>query len=107
VLLEGDAEWASEVDMVLNHRVAQSTLLKVGHHGSKTSTADAFLAAVSPHVAVISVGTHNTFGHPRWEVLNKLEQARVNTWRTDREGAETFLISADGGISTLSAASNP
>ncbi len=107
VLLEGDAEWASEADMVLNHRVAPSTLLKVGHHGSKTSTADAFLAAVSPQVAVISVGTHNTFGHPRWEVLNKLEQARVRTWRTDREGAETFLISADGRISALSAASNP
>jgi competence protein ComEC len=107
VLLEGDAEWASEVDMVLNHRVAPSTLLKVGHHGSKTSTADAFLAAVAPRDAVISVGTHNTFGHPRWEVLNRLEQARVRTWRTDREGAETFLISADGGISELSAASNP
>ena len=107
VLLEGDAEWSSEADMVLNHRVAPSTLLKVGHHGSKTSTADAFLAAVSPRDAVISVGTHNTFGHPRWEVLNKLEQARVRTWRTDREGAETFLISADGGISALSAASNP
>ena len=107
VLLEGDAEWSSEVDMVLNHRVAPSTLLKVGHHGSKTSTADPFLAAVAPRMAVISVGTHNTFGHPRWEVLNKLEQANVPTWRTDREGAETFLISPDGAISALSAASNP
>lgn len=107
VLLEGDAEWASEADMVLNHRVAPSTLLKVGHHGSRTSTADAFLAAVSPRVAVISVGTHNTFGHPRWEVLNKLEQAGIRTWRTDREGAETFLISADGSISAVSSASNP
>ena len=107
VLLEGDAEWASEVDMLLNHRVEPSTLLKVGHHGSKTSTADAFLAAVAPKEAVISVGTHNTFGHPRWEVLNRLEQEHVQTWRTDREGPETFLISGDGRISELSAASNP
>jgi len=107
VLLEGDAEWPSEVDMLLNHRFLRSTLLKVGHHGSKTSTADAFLATVAPREAVISVGTHNTFGHPRWEVLNKLEQAHVQTWRTDREGAETFLISGDGGISELTAASNP
>jgi competence protein ComEC len=107
VLLEGDAEWASEADMVLNHRVAPSTLLKVGHHGSRTSTAEAFLAAVDPRAAVISVGTHNTFGHPRWEVLDRLEQAHVPTWRTDREGAETFLISPGGGISALSAASNP
>ena len=107
VLLEGDAEWSSEVDMILNHRLARSTLLKVGHHGSNTSTANAFLAAVAPRAAVISVGTHNTFGHPRWEVLNRLEQARVPTWRTDREGAETFLISPDGSISAVSAASNP
>jgi competence protein ComEC len=107
VMLEGDAEWASEVDMLLSHRVESSTLLKVGHHGSKTSTADAFLAAVAPREAVISVGAHNTFGHPRWEVLDKLEKARVQTWRTDREGAETFLISGDGEISELSAASNP
>lgn len=107
VLLEGDAEWASEADMVVNHRLRPVTLLKVGHHGSKTSTADAFLAAVAPRAAVISVGTHNTFGHPRWEVLDKLEQAHVATWRTDREGAETFLISSDGSISAASAASNP
>jgi competence protein ComEC len=107
VLLEGDAEWSSEADMFVNHRLAPSTLLKVGHHGSKTSTADAFLAAVAPREAVISVGTHNTFGHPRWETLNKLEQAGVQTWRTDREGPESFLISADGSISALSAASNP
>jgi competence protein ComEC len=107
VLLEGDAEWPSEVDMLLAHRVAPSTLLKVGHHGSKTSTSDAFLRAVAPREAVISVGTHNTFGHPRWDVLDRLEQAHVQTWRTDREGAETFLISGSGGISEFSAASNP
>lgn len=107
VLLEGDAEWASEVDMLLDHRLAPSTLLKVGHHGSKTSTSPAFLAAVAPREAVISVGRHNTFGHPRWEVLERLEEAHVQTWRTDREGAESFLITREGGISALSAASNP
>jgi competence protein ComEC len=107
VLLEGDAEWASEVEMLLTHRVKPSTLLKVGHHGSETSTAAPFLAAVSPREAVISVGRHNTFGHPRWEVLDRLEQAHVQTWRTDREGAETFLITSSGGISEFSAASNP
>jgi competence protein ComEC len=107
VLLEGDAEWASEVEMMLHHRVAPSTLLKVGHHGSNTSTAAAFLAAVSPREAVISVGRHNTFGHPRWEVLDRLGRAHVQTWRTDREGAETFLLNSSGGISEVSAASNP
>jgi competence protein ComEC len=107
VLLEGDAEAPSEMAMLAHDRVQPSTLLKVGHHGSKTSTGEAFLAAVDPREAVISVGSHNTFGHPRWEVLDRLEEAHVQTWRTDREGAETFLLTSSGGVSEVSAASNP
>jgi competence protein ComEC len=106
VLLEGDAEAPSEAAMVEHGRVAQSTLLKVGHHGSATSTNPAFLAAVAPQDAVISVGRHNTFGHPRMEVLGRLEAAHVKTFRTDRVGAETFLLTRDGGISAAAAASN-
>ena len=106
VLLEGDAEKPSEAAMVAHGRVTQTTLLKVGHHGSMTSTSPAFLAAVAPQDAVISVGRHNTFGHPRFEVLQRLEAAKVKTFRTDRFGAETFLLSSDGGISASSAASN-
>jgi len=106
VLLEGDAEAPSEAAMVAHGRVAPATLLKVGHHGSRTSTNPGFLAAVSPKDAVISVGRHNTFGHPRGEVLGRLEAARVRTFRTDRGGAETFLLGADGGIATISTASD-
>jgi competence protein ComEC len=106
VLLEGDAEAPSEAAMLLNERIQPTTLLKVGHHGSKTSTNPAFLAAVAPRDAVISVGRHNTFGHPRSEVLGRLEEAHVQTFRTDRFGAETFLLTSDGGISAASAASN-
>jgi competence protein ComEC len=106
VLLEGDAEAPSEFTMLANHRVQPSTLLKVGHHGSLTSTNPAFLATVAPQDAVISVGSHNTFGHPRTEVLARLEAAHVRTFRTDRQGAETFLLSADGRISAGPAASN-
>jgi competence protein ComEC len=103
VLLEGDAQAASEDTMLANGRLAPVTLLKVGHHGSKTSTTSEFLNAVSPHDAVISVGRHNTFGHPRFDVLERLEAAHVRTYRTDREGAETFLLSADGSIAASSA----
>jgi competence protein ComEC len=106
VLLEGDAEAPSEAAMLGNHRVEQATLLKVGHHGSRTSTNPDFLAAVAPQEAVISVGAHNTFGHPRTEVLARLERAHVRTFRTDRAGAETFLITSDGRISASSDASN-
>lgn len=106
VLLEGDAEASSEFSMLAHHRVAHATLLKVGHHGSITSTNPTFLSAVSPLDAVISVGRHNTFGHPRAEVLGRLEDAHVKTFRTDRFGAETFLLTPAGGISAASASSN-
>ena len=103
ILLEGDAEASSE-DTMLNHgRLAPVTLLKVGHHGSKTSTNPEFLTAVTPQDAVISVGRRNTFGHPRDEVLARLEAAHVRTYRTDRHGAETFLLTPAGRITTFSA----
>jgi len=106
VMLEGDAEKPSEAAMVAHGRVTPATLLKVGHHGSMTSTSPAFLAAVAPQDAVISVGRHNTFGHPRFEVLQRLEAAKVKTFRTDRAGAETFLLTSDGRISASTATSN-
>jgi competence protein ComEC len=106
VLLEGDAEAPSEAAMLEHGLVERSTLLKVGHHGSKTSTGEAFLDAVAPREAVISVGRQNTFGHPRWDVLERLESHGVQTWRTDRGGPETFLLTSGGGISEFSASSN-
>jgi competence protein ComEC len=106
-LLEGDAEVRSEDTMLLRQRLAPVTLLKIGHHGSKTSTNPEFLDAVTPKQAVISVGRHNTFGHPRSEVLGRLESAHVRTFRTDRTGPESFLLTQKGEISAFSAASNP
>ncbi len=106
VLLEGDAEAPTEAAMLAHHRVQPATLLKVGHHGSSTSSTPDFLAAVNPQDAVISVGAHNTFGHPRSEVLARLEADHILTFRTDRRGPETFLLTSDGRISAISAASN-
>jgi competence protein ComEC len=104
VLLEGDAERRSEDTMLAHNRIAPVTLLKVGHHGSRTSTNPEFLAALTPRDAVISSGRRNTFGHPRFEVLERLGEAHVRTFRTDREGATTFLLKTDGSISHQSAA---
>ena len=67
-------------------------LLKVGHHGSKTSTTSAFLQAVSPSYAAISVGRHNYYGHPKIETLEKLENSHTYTYRTDLLGASTFYL---------------
>ena len=103
VLLEGDAEAPSEAAMLAHNRLAPVTLLKVGHHGSKSSTNPDFLAAVAPKDAVISVGQHNTFGHPRREVLDRLEALHVHTYRTDRAGAESFLLRPDGTVTAEAA----
>ena len=89
VLLEGDAEAPIEQAMLAEHGL-KSTLLKVGHHGSVTSTTPEFLARVAPHWAVISCGLHNRYGHPREEVLGELQTARVHTYATDVDGAMCF-----------------
>jgi competence protein ComEC len=91
ILLEGDAEDPSESRILARGDIA-STLLKVGHHGSITSTNPDFLRAVNPKFAIISVGSHNSYGHPRAETLQKLGNARVRTYRTDTMGATSFHL---------------
>jgi competence protein ComEC len=97
-LLEGDAEAPSEQAMVANGRMAPVTLLKVGHHGSRTSTTPEFFRAAAPKDAVVSVGKGNTFGHPRYEVIERIGEARTRLYRTDEFGLTTFLMGRDGGI---------
>jgi competence protein ComEC len=91
VLLEGDAEAPVEQAMLSEHGL-QSTLLKIGHHGSATSTQPAFLARVVPQWAVISCGLRNRYGHPRQEVLKELQAAQVRTFSTDINGATCFRL---------------
>lgn len=91
VLLEGDAEAPIEEAMLAEPDL-QSTLLKVGHHGSVSSSRPEFLARVQPQWAVISCGLHNRYGHPRAEVLAELEEARVRTLSTDIDGASCFRL---------------
>ncbi len=91
VLLEGDAEAPIEQGMLAEQGL-ESTLLKVGHHGSVTSTRPEFLARVAPQWAVISCGLHNRYGHPREEVLAELQAAHVRTLSTDINGASCFEL---------------
>jgi competence protein ComEC len=90
VLLEGDAQAASEQHML--GEALHSDLLKVGHHGSKTSTTPRFLAAVAPKYAVVSVAHRNPFGHPKMEILRRLQDDHVRTFRTDALGATSFYL---------------
>ena len=91
VLLEGDAEAPIERSMLAEHPL-ESTLLKIGHHGSATSTQADFLARVSPRLAIISCGLHNHYGHPREEVLQLLQAFHIRTFSTDINGASCFTL---------------
>ncbi len=89
-LLEGDAERPAERHVVEEH--PEAMLLKVAHHGSASGTSADLLRTVHPRYAVISVGVRNVYGHPRREVLERLQQAGVKTYRTDVEGAVSFYL---------------
>ena len=89
-LLEGDAERPAERRVVEEH--PEAILLKVAHHGSASGTSADLLSTVHPRYAVISVGARNVYGHPRREVLERLQQAGVKTYRTDEEGAVSFYL---------------
>ena len=89
-LLEGDAERPAERRVVEEH--PEAMLLKVAHHGSASGTSADLLSTVHPRYAVISVGARNVYGHPRREVLERLQHAGVKTYRTDEEGAVSFYL---------------
>ena len=92
LLLTGDIEKAQEHALVAGESDLDVDILKVAHHGSRTSTSQEFLEQASPGIAIIQVGEANTFGHPTTEVLDRLSHAQV--YRTDHHG--TISILSDG-----------
>jgi competence protein ComEC len=100
-LLAGDIERPSERAILAEDQPVQVNFLKVAHHGSKTSTTEPFLLAAHPAFAAISAGRDNTFGHPAPEVTERLAEAGVRVFRTDRDGAIT--ASTDGVTLKVSA----
>jgi len=96
-LLVGDAEREEETALLAAARPhLLADVLKVGHHGSRTSSSDEFLAAVAPREAIVSVGRRNRFGHPHPVALHALATAGARVWRTDRDGA---VVATTDGIS--------
>lgn len=105
-LLVGDAEHAEEARLVAAHGARlRADVLKVGHHGSRTSSSEAFLAAVSPRAAIVSCGVRNRFGHPHPTTLATLAKAGIATYRTDRDGAVAW--ETDGARSRFVTARAP
>jgi competence protein ComEC len=85
-LFTGDAEREVEQAILNSGTEISSTVLKVGHHGSESSTSYVWLREIMPKYAVISVGDDNSYGHPTEEVLSRLRYAEVKTYRTDLQG---------------------
>ncbi|MBQ5711772.1 MAG: MBL fold metallo-hydrolase [Oscillospiraceae bacterium] len=99
-LFTGDMETGAENDLLDSGASVKADVLKVGHHGSETSTGYRFLYEVSPEHAVISVGADNTYGHPDEVPLSRLRDAGVTVYRTDLQG--TVIASTDGKDLTFS-----
>ena len=89
-LLVGDSH--QRIEKFLLDESPQADLLKVGHHGSVTSSSPEFLQAVQPRFAVVSAGFYNSFKHPRPEVMQRYAEAHVTTYRTDLAGAVSFYL---------------
>lgn len=93
-LFTGDAEEASEADMLENGMDLKSDVFKAAHHGSRTANTEEFLNAVDPDYMVISCGQDNSYGHPHAEVMNRLRIMGISVFRTDEQG--TIVAHSDG-----------
>ena len=89
-LFMGDAGIEVEEDLIEKYNLQDIDVLKVGHHGSKTSSSKEFIDEVNPKYSIISVGKNNRYGHPNREVLDNLEDSKV--YRTDEDGTIMFKI---------------
>lgn len=102
VLVTGDLDTAGEEEMMAYYAsigrldALRADVLKVGHHGSETSTGEAFLAAVDPQVAVIQVGQRNRYGHPDQVIVDRLTEKGIRLFRNDLDGAVGLSLSAAG-----------
>ena len=92
VLITGDATVDEETQVLEKRGDLKADILKVGHHGSSTSTSEEFLRAVSPSIAVISCGEGNAYGHPHYSTLTRLREAGAEVWRTDKNGTVTVYV---------------
>ena len=86
----GDAGVEVEEDLIKKYNLKDIDVLKVGHHGSRTSTSNEFIDETNPKYGVISVGKNNRYGHPNKEILNNLENSKI--YRTDQDGSIMFKI---------------
>ena len=93
-LFMGDAGVEVEEDLIKKYNLQDIDVLKVGHHGSKTSSSKSFIDEINPKYSIISAGKNNRYGHPNKEVLNSLNDSEI--YRTDQDGSIMFKINKNG-----------
>lgn len=101
ILFTGDIEEKAEnviYKMYKNSKVLKSDILKVAHHGSKSSSTEEFLKLVSPKIALIGVGKNNLYGHPSNIVINRLERIGTKIYRTDENGEISIIVNNKGNV---------
>ena len=86
----GDASFITEKEILNKYNLPDIDVLKVGHHGSKTSSGKEFIDKIKPKYSIISVGKNNRYGHPNKEVLDNLKDSKI--YRTDKKGSIMFKI---------------
>ncbi len=86
----GDASSTTEIEIMSKYNLPDVDVLKVGHHGSKTSSSEPFIDEINPKYSIISVGKNNRYGHPNDSVLDNLENSKI--YRTDEDGSIMFKI---------------
>ena len=96
MMFTGDAEVEEEKTILNSGAAVKSDILKVGHHGSRTSSSAAFVKAVAPKIGIISLGAGNSYGHPHAKTLKTLEKHKVEIFRTDRDGTITVTTTGSG-----------
>lgn len=96
-LFTGDLEEEGEKGLVATYPDLRADVLKVAHHGSNTSSITPFLSAVQPNIAIISVGERNRYGHPHKEVIERFEKMAIEIWRTDKQGAISYVFKEERG----------
>ncbi|MDC7975972.1 DNA internalization-related competence protein ComEC/Rec2 [Bacillus sp. BLCC-B18] len=96
-LFTGDLEEEGEKFLVATYSELRADVLKVAHHGSNTSSIMPFLSAVQPNMAIISAGERNRYGHPHKEVIERLEEMGIEIWRTDKQGAISYVFKGESG----------
>lgn len=92
IMIMGDATIENEKDIMRNYKDLKADVLKVGHHGSKTSSSFEFLKYISPKLAIISVGASNFYGHPHKDVISNLDNLNIQYLRTDEKGTIKYML---------------